>query len=200
MLTLFSDVCGRQTNYSRPRFKDAHGFFFRAFLTRGTVFKIPGTVTRLLRGQRRRNLRKKTRHCSRNTSISRKRRKGDHTAAGGWSFIFFVVKVDLPSTSQTVLLLYCERSGVAERRLHMTAVFCCGCWWLCCFRCCVFLRAKNMVLSPTTKPMHGSPARALVNRCDKLRLELARWFTTWFQAGGRRTASRREESLHTRTQ
>ena len=54
--------------------------------------------------------------------------------------------------------------------------------------------------APTTKPMHGSPARALVNRCDKLRLELARWFTTWFQAGGRRTASRREESLHTRTQ
>ena len=31
--------------------------------------------------------------------------------------------------------------------------------------------------------MHGSPARALVNRCDKLRLELARWFTTWFQTG-----------------
>ena len=52
----------------------------------------------------------------------------------------------------------------------------------------------------TTKPMHGSPARALVNRCDKLRLELARWFTTWCQAGGRRTASRREQSLHTRTQ
>ena len=54
--------------------------------------------------------------------------------------------------------------------------------------------------APTTKPMHGSPARALVNLSDKLRLELARWFTTWFQAGGRRTASRREESLHTRTQ
>ena len=52
--------------------------------------------------------------------------------------------------------------------------------------------------APTTKPMHGSPARALVNRCDKLRLELARWFM--FQAGGRRTASRRDESLHTRTQ
>ena len=42
----------------------------------------------------------------------------------------------------------------------------------------------------TTKPMHGSPARALVNRCDKLRLERARWFTTWFETGGRRTASR----------
>ena len=54
--------------------------------------------------------------------------------------------------------------------------------------------------APTTKLMHGSPARALVTRCDKLRLELARWFTTWFQAGGRRTASRREESLRTRTQ
>ena len=54
--------------------------------------------------------------------------------------------------------------------------------------------------APTTKPMRGSPASALVNRCDKLRLELARWFTTWFQAIGRRTASRREESLHTRTQ
>ena len=39
-----------------------------------------------------------------------------------------------------------------------------------------------------------------MNRCDELRLELARWFTTWFQAGGRPTASRREESLHTRTQ
>ena len=33
------------------------------------------------------------------------------------------MKVDLPSTSQTVLLLYCERSGVAERRLDMAAVF-----------------------------------------------------------------------------
>ena len=46
------------------------------------------------------------------------------------SFIFLlVVKVDLPSTSQTavLLLLYCERSGVGERRLRMTAVFCCGC-------------------------------------------------------------------------
>ena len=53
--------------------------------------------------------------------------------------------------------------------------------------------------APTTKPMHGSLARALVNRCDKLRLELARWFTTWFHAGGRRTASRQEESLHTHT-
>ena len=61
--------------------------------------------------------------------MSRKRRKSDHhTAAGGSKFQFFlVVKVDLLSTSQTVLLLYCERSGVAERRLHMTAVFCCGC-------------------------------------------------------------------------
>ena len=55
--------------------------------------------------------------------------------------------------------------------------------------------------APNTKPMHGSPATApVVNRCNKLRLELALWFTTWFQAGGRRTASRREESLHTRTQ
>ena len=34
-----------------------------------------------------------------------------------------------------------------------------------------FLCATNIVLSPTTKPMHGSPARALVNRCDQLRLE-----------------------------
>ena len=103
-------------------------FFFRASLTRGIVFKIPGTVTRLPRGQRRRNLRQKTRHCSRNTSMSRKRRKSDHhTATGGKFHFFLVVKVDLPSTSQTVLLLYCERSGVAERRLHMTAVFCCGC-------------------------------------------------------------------------
>ena len=59
--------------------------------------------------------------------MPRKRRKSyHHTAAGGWKFFFFVVKVDLPSTSQTVLLLYCARSGVAERRLRMTAVFCCG--------------------------------------------------------------------------
>ena len=85
-------------------------------------------------------LRQKTRHCSRNTSMSRKRRKSDHTAAGGWKFhFFFVAKVDFPSTSQTVLRvrLYCERSGAAERRLHMTAVFCCGCWF-CCVRCCRF--------------------------------------------------------------
>ena len=54
------------------------------------------------------------------------------------SFIFLVVKVDLPSTPQTVLLRYCKRSGVAERRLHMTTVFCCVCWWLCCVRCCGF--------------------------------------------------------------
>ena len=33
-----------------------HVFFSRASLTRGIVFKIPGTVTRLPRGQRRRNL------------------------------------------------------------------------------------------------------------------------------------------------
>ena len=125
--------------YSRPRFKDAHVFFFGASLTWGIVLKIPGTVSRLPWGQRRLNLRQMTRHCSRNTSISRKHRKSDHTAAGGWKFhLFLVVKVDLPLTSQTVLLPYCERSGVSERRLHMTAVFCCGCWWLCCVRCCGF--------------------------------------------------------------
>ena len=63
-------------------------------------------------------------------------------------------------------------------------------------------KTGNMYSSTDTQrePTHGSPARALVNRCDKLRLELAHWFTTWFQAGGRRTASRREDSLHTRTQ
>ena len=46
--------------------------------------------------------------------MSRKRRKSDrHAAAGGWEFRFFlVVKFNLPSTSQTVLLLYCERSSV----------------------------------------------------------------------------------------
>ena len=44
--------------------------------------------------------------------MSRKRRKSNHhTDAGGGKFHFcLVVKVDLPSTSQTVLLLYCERS------------------------------------------------------------------------------------------
>ena len=69
--------------------------------------------------------------------------------------------------------------------------------------CCPWLsfpmpRPQNNAL--TTNLMHESPARALVNRCVKLRLELARCFTTWFQAGGRRIASRQEESLQTRTQ
>ena len=115
-------------------------FCFRASLTRGIVFEIPGTVTRLPRGQRRRNLRKKTRHCSRNTSMSRKRRKSDHhTAACGWKFFFLFCSESRPPLDLlTVLLLYCKRSGVAERRLHMSAVFCCGCWWLCCVRCCSF--------------------------------------------------------------
>ena len=67
-----------------PALKTHMFFFFRPSLTRGIVFKIPETVTRLPRGQRRRNLRQKTRHCSRNTRMSRKRRKRDHhTAAGG---------------------------------------------------------------------------------------------------------------------
>ena len=35
-----------------------------------------------------------------------------------------------------------------------------------------------------------------MNRCDKWRPEHERLFTTWFQAGGRQTASRREESLY----
>ena len=44
------------TRYSRPSFKDVPCFFFRGSKTRGIVFKIPGTVTGLPRGQRRRNL------------------------------------------------------------------------------------------------------------------------------------------------
>ena len=60
-----------------------------------------------------------------------------------------------------------------------------------CYKCCFV---------PDHKTHAWIAARALVNRCDKLKLALARWFTTWFQAGGRPTASRREESLHTRTQ
>ena len=96
--------------YSLPRFKDGHGFFFRASLTRGIVFKIPGTVTRLPRGQRRRNLRLKTRHCSRNIGMSRKRRKSDHdTAAGRWLKVSFFVgsesgpPLDLPYCTTVVL-------------------------------------------------------------------------------------------------
>ena len=51
----------------------------------------------------------------------------------------------------------------------------------------------------TTKPMHGSPAKALLNRCYKLRLELARWFTTWFQpAADEPPADRRNHSIPAR--
>ena len=63
-----------------------------------------------------------------------------------------------------------------------------------------FLCATNIVLSPTTKPMHGSPARALVNGCDKLRLELARWFTTCFKpAADERLADGRNLSIPARS-
>ena len=52
--------------YSHPRFQDAH-VFFGALLTRGIVFYFPGTITPLPRGQRRRNLRQRTRHFSMKT-------------------------------------------------------------------------------------------------------------------------------------
>ena len=83
-------------------------FVFRASLTRRNIFKIPETVTRLSRGQRIHNLRQTTRHCSRNTSMSRKSRKRyHHIAAGGWKFHFFGGEsrppLDLPNCTTAVL-------------------------------------------------------------------------------------------------
>ena len=53
-----------------------------------------------------------------------KRRKSDHTAAGGGKFHFFYGGESRPPLDvPTVLQLHYERSGVDQRRLHMTAVF-----------------------------------------------------------------------------
>ena len=78
-------------------------FYFQSVAS----FKILGTVTSLPRGQRRRNLPPKTRHCSRNTCMPWKRRKSDHTAASGRHFLFFGSEsrppLDLPPCTIAVL-------------------------------------------------------------------------------------------------
>ena len=80
-------LCGAVTSRYTALWR--FSFFSERLQRRASSFKIPGTVTCLTRVQRRHNLRRKTRHCSRNTSMSRKRRKVITTPLQVLEFSFF---------------------------------------------------------------------------------------------------------------